>query len=110
MNTFEAETIAAFTILFEKVKELQNMHLRELLVPDIYKKYRATLDAAYDALVHVEDALDSLGMKLEQQHYRIESALEEIKPLLIQSRSLADMTLESMHQDLEQNNHTGYNL
>lgn len=101
MSTFEIETIEALTTLFEKVGKLQQMHIRDLLLPEKYKEYRATLDAAYDALVHVEDALDSLGMKLEREHFRIESALEEIKPLLLQTRSQADMTLETMQQDLE---------
>lgn len=103
MNTFETETIAALTTLFEKVHELQNKNIRDLLLPNAYTEYRATLDAAYDALVHVEDALDSLGMKLEFQHWRISSALEEIKPLLLQPRSYADMTMETMQQDRERN-------
>ncbi len=101
MNTSETVTIAALTTLFEKVHELSALNIRDLLLLEKYKEYRATLDAAYDALVQVQDRLDSLGMKLEQQHYRIESALEEIKPLLIQTRSLADTALKTMQQDME---------
>lgn len=65
MSIFAEETIAALSTLFERVAALQEIHIRDLLLPDRYEAYRATLDAAYDALVQVEDALDTIGMKLE---------------------------------------------
>lgn len=98
MSIFAEETIAALSTLFERVAALQEIHIRDLLLPDRYEAYRATLDAAYDALVQVEDALDTIGMKLEYQHWRISSAFEEIQPLLMRPRSPADTTLDSMQQ------------
>lgn len=90
MNDFADETIAHLTALFATVAELGNMNIRDLLTPGKYEQYQATLDAAYDALVNVEDALDGLGLQLEYQHWRISSAFEELKPLLIQPRSPLD--------------------
>src|SRR5260370_42551045 len=82
MNKSEEETIAALTLLFAKVAALEQMSVREMLTPGRYDQYKATLDEAYDALVTVEDALDSLGMKLEYQHWRISSAFEELTSFL----------------------------
>jgi hypothetical protein len=101
MSNSEEETIAALTLLFEKVAELGYMNIRDMLIPGKYDQYKAALDEAYDALVNVEEALDGLGLKLEYQHWRISSAFEEIKPLLIQPRSRADMALEAFAQDRE---------
>ncbi len=101
MNKFEEETIAALTLLMAKVAELEQMNVREMLTPGRYDQYKATLDEAYDALVTIEDALDSLGMKLEYHHWRISSAFEEIKPLFMQPRSLVDTALEIFEQDIQ---------
>ena len=100
MRKTDEETIAALTLLLEKVAELGQIQVRDLLIPGRYQEYKATLDAAYDALVKVEDALDSLGMKLEYQHWRISSAFEEIKPLFLQPRSRVDIALETFEQNL----------
>src|SRR5260370_30518991 len=101
MNQLEEETVAALRLLFAKVTELSQMNIRDILLSGTYDQCRAALDAAYDSLVTVEDALDSLGMKLEYQHWRISSAFEEIKPLFIQPRSLVDTVFETFEQDLQ---------
>ncbi len=101
MNKFEEETIAALTLLMAKVAELEQMNVREMLTPGRHDQYKATLDEAYDALVTIEDALDSLGMKLEYQHWRISSAFEELKPLFMQPRSLVDIALDTFEQDIQ---------
>lgn len=106
MNKFEEETIAALTLLMAKVAELGQLNVREMLTPGRYDQYKATLDEAYDALVKIEDALDSLGMKLEYQHWRISSAFEEIKPLFMQPRSLVDTALETFEQDIQRKGST----
>lgn len=94
MNDFEEETFTALRNLFEKVETLRMMDIREMLEPDRYYHYEDTLQAAYDALTTVEDALTSLGMKLEYQHWRLGGAVEELKPLMIQTRSLSDLVME----------------
>ena len=101
MNKFEEETIAALTLLIAKVAELGQLNVGEMLTPGRYDQYKATLDEAYDALVKIEDALDSLGMKLEYQHWRISSAFEELKPLSMQPRSLVDIALDTFEQDIQ---------
>lgn len=97
----EEETVAALTLFFTKVAELGQMTIREMLTPGRYDHYKATLDAAYDALVTVEGALDSLGLKLEYQHWRISSAFEELTPFLMQTRSRVDIVLETFEQDIQ---------
>lgn len=101
MNKFEEETIAALTLLMAKVAALEQMSVREMLTPGRYDQFKVTLDEAYDALVTMEDALDSLGMKLEYQHWRISNAFEELKPLSIQPRSLVDIALDTFAQDIQ---------
>jgi hypothetical protein len=100
MNKFEEETIAALTLLMAKVAELELMSVREMLTPGRYDQFKETLDEAYDALVTVEDSLDSLGLKLEYQHWRISSAFEELTPFLMQTRSRADIVLDTFEQDM----------
>jgi hypothetical protein len=46
----------------------------------------------------VEDALTSLGMKLEYEHFRLGGALDELKPLLINTRSPSDTIMEAFEQ------------
>src|SRR5713226_8187156 len=99
MSPAEEETVAALTLLFTKVAELGQLNVRDMLTPGRYDQYKATLDEAYDALVTMEDALDSLGMKLEYQHWRISSAFEELTPLFMQPRSLVDIALDTFAQD-----------
>jgi spore cortex formation protein SpoVR/YcgB (stage V sporulation) len=94
MNDFEEQTFIALRNLFENVETLRQMDIREMLEPDRYYHYEDTLQAAYDALTTVEDALTSLGMKLEYQHWRLGGAVEELKPLMIQTRSLSDLVME----------------
>ena len=101
MNNSEEETVAALRLLFAKIADLSSMDIREMLQPGKYKEYRSALDAAYDALVTVEDALDSLGWKLENEHWRIDSALSELKPMFLkQLRSRADEAIEVFEQDM----------
>lgn len=112
MNQSEEETIVALRLLFAKIAELNAMNIRDLLLPGRYAEYRKALDAAYDSLVTVEDALDSLGMKLENQHWRISSAFEELTPLPIQPRNRTDDALELFEQDLQrwEQNHPNYHV
>jgi hypothetical protein len=100
MSTFEEETIIALRNLFEKVDTLRQINIRDLLKPDVYLHYEQTLQEAYDALTTVEDALTSLGMKLEYQHYRLGGAVDELKPLMIQPRSNVDTIMEAFEQRL----------
>ena len=94
MSDFKEQTISALTNLFEKVDTLLDMEIRDMLEPDMYYQYEDTLQAAYDALTTVEDALTTLGMKLEYEHWRLGGAVEELKPLMIQTRSPSDLVME----------------
>ena len=98
MSTFEEETIATVEQLFLAVSELSHISIRDILKPDVYFHYENTLQEAYDAFTKVEDALTSLGMKLEYQHYRLGGALDELKPLLIQPHSKADTVMDEFHK------------
>jgi hypothetical protein len=100
MNTFEEETITALQSLFAKVDVLRQINIRDLLRPDVYHHYEKTLQEAYDALTNVEDALISHGMKLEYQHWRLGGAVEELKPLMIQTRSPSDSIMEEFERRL----------
>ena len=66
----------------------------------MYFLYEQTLQEAYDALTTVEDALTSLGMKLEYEHFRLGGALDELKPLLIHTRSPSDKIMEAFERRL----------
>ncbi len=83
MSTFEKETVATLHTLFTKVVTLQQINIRDILKPDTYSLYERTIQEAYDALTKVENALTSLGMKLEYQHYRLSGALDELTPLMV---------------------------
>src|SRR5437588_8843332 len=100
MSTFEEETVAALHCFFAKVETLQQITIRDLLKPGVYLHYERTLQEAYDALTTVEDALTTLGMKLEYEHFRLGGALDELKPLLIQPRSNVDTIMEAFEQRL----------
>ena len=103
MSDFEERTFAALKNLFEKVETLQHMDIREMLEPERYYLYEVTLQAAYDALTTVEDAVNTLGMKLEHQHFRLGGAVEELKPLMIQTRSSSDIVMEAFERRLHEN-------
>ena len=83
MSTFEEETITTLQTLFAKVATLQQISIRDILLPDTYRLYARTIQEAYDALTKVENALTSLGMKLEYRHYRLGGALDELAPLMV---------------------------
>src|SRR5216684_528918 len=100
MVTSEEETITALQSLFAKVDMLNHINIRDLLTPDVYFHYEQTLQEAYDALTTVEDALTSLGMKLEYEHFRLGGALDELKPLLINTRSASDTIMEAFEERL----------
>jgi hypothetical protein len=95
MSTFEEETVAALHRFFARVEALQQIKIQDLLKPGVYLLYEQTLQEAYDALTTVEDALTTLGMKLEYQHYRLGGAVDELKPLLMQSCSNVDTIMEA---------------
>jgi len=61
-----------------------------MLKPEIHIHYEQTLQAAYDALTQFEDAMSSLGMKLEYQHWRLGGAMEELKLFLQQTHTRSD--------------------
>jgi hypothetical protein len=98
MKKSEEETITAIHNLYTKVETLRQISIRDILKPDIYFHYEQTLQEAYDALTTVEDALTSLGMKLEYEHFRLGGALDDLKPLLIQPRSQTDSIMEAFHK------------
>src|SRR2546421_12452190 len=98
MTTFEEHTFTALKDLFEKVETLRQMDIREMLEPDKYYLYENTLQEAYDALTTVEDALTTLGMKLEYQHFRLGGAVDELRPLMIQPRSNVERVMEVMNE------------
>src|SRR5438874_9854053 len=101
MNDFEEHTFAALKNLFEKVATLRQMNIRDMLEPDKYYLYEDTLQAAYDALTTVEDALTTLGMKLEYQHFRLGGAVEELRPLMIQPQSNIDRVMDAMNERMK---------
>src|SRR6266702_7823079 len=103
MNDFEEHTVTVLKNLFEKVETLRQMDIRDMLEPDRYYHYEDTLQAAYDALTTVEDAVSTLGMKLEYQHWRLGGAVEELKPLMIQTRSPSDAVMEAFEKRLSEN-------
>jgi hypothetical protein len=103
MSEFEEQTFLALKTLFDKVDILRHIDIRELLKPDVYFHYEDTLQAAYDALTTVEDALTSLGMKLEYQHWRLGGAVEELKPLMIHTRSSSETIMEEYERRLHEN-------
>src|SRR6266849_7097416 len=94
MNDFEEQTVNSLTILFEKVHTLRRINIRDILIPETYRLYEESIQAAYDALTTVEDALTALGMKLEYEHWRLGGAVDELKPLLIHTRSSSDTIVE----------------
>ena len=98
VSDFEEHTVTALTNLFEKVETLGQMDIREMLEPDKYYLYEKTLQEAYDALTTVEDALTTLGMKLEYQHWRLGGAVDELRPLMIQPQSNVDRVMEAMNE------------
>jgi len=98
MSNFEEHTVTALRNLFVKVETLGHMDIREMLEPDTYYLYENTLQEAYDALTTVEDALTTLGMKLEYQHWRLGGAVDVLRPLMIQPRSNIDTVMEAMNE------------
>ena len=100
MSDFEEQTVNSLRTLFDKVTTLRQISIRDIMKPDIYSYYEQTLQAAYDALTTVEDALTSLGMKLEYEHFRLGGALDELEPLLIQPHSPADRIMEEFERRL----------
>lgn len=98
MSEFEEQTVTALKTLFEKVETLRNITIRDILKPETYLLYEQSIQSAYDALTTVEDALTSLGMKLEYEHWRLGGAVEELKPLMIDTRSPSDKIIEEFEQ------------
>ncbi len=102
MNEFEEQTINALVSLIDKVATLRQINIRDMLQPEMYVHYEDTIEAAYDALTTVEDALTSLGMKLEYEHWRLGGAVEELTPLMIQTRSHSDVIMEAFEKKFSQ--------
>jgi hypothetical protein len=101
MNEFEEQTINALKSLFDKVEALRQINIRDIVKPEMYQLYEESLQHAYDALTTVEDALTSLGMKLEHEHFRLGGALDELTPLMIQPRSNSDRVIEVMSERMQ---------
>jgi hypothetical protein len=100
MKKSEEETVSAIKNLFAKVETLRQINIRDILKPDVYFQYEQTLQEAYDALTTVEDALTSLGMKLEYEHFRLGGAVDELKPLMINTTSPTDRIMEEFERRL----------
>ena len=100
MHDFEEETVIALKTLFDKVHTLRHIHIRDILKPEIYQLYEDTLQAAYDAMTTVEDALTALGMKLEYEHFRLGGAADELKPLMIRTRSNTERVMEILEEKM----------
>jgi hypothetical protein len=100
MKQSEEETIKALKTLFTKVEILRQISIREILKPDVYSHYEQTLQEAYDALTTVEDTLTSIGMKLEYERFRLGGAVDELIPLLIDTRSPSDTIMEEFERRL----------
>ena len=75
MNEHEAEK--ALHTLYAKLETLRKLNPVDLLLSHHDKQYEATLEEAYTALARLETALDELGEKLEYQHARIGTVLEQ---------------------------------
>jgi hypothetical protein len=103
MSEFEEQTVIALRNLFEKVHTLRNINIRDILRPETFQLYEESLQQAYDALTTVEDALTALGMKLEYEHFRLGGAVEELTPLMIQTRSPSDTIMEAYEQQFHEN-------
>ncbi len=103
MIDFEEQTFTALRTLFDQVNTLRQINIRDILKPETYQLYEQSLQQAYDALTTVEDALTSLGMKLEYEHFRLGGAVEELTPLVIQPRSSSDTILETFEQRYHEN-------
>jgi hypothetical protein len=103
MSEFEEQTIDALKNLFDQVHTLQQINIRDILKPETYRLYEESLQQAYDALTTVEDALTSLGMKLEYEHFRLGGAVDELKPLMIQPRSFSDTIMEAFDRRFSEN-------
>jgi hypothetical protein len=88
------KTLTSLQSLFARVDTLSRFNIRDILKPEVYYHYEQTQQEAYDALTEVEDALTTLGMKLEYQHFRLGGAVDELKPLMIQLRSPSDSVME----------------
>lgn len=101
MHDFEEETVIALKNLFDKVKTLQHITIREMLIPETYHLYDEKLQAAYDALTTVEDALASVGMKLEYEHWRLGGAVEEFTPLMLHIPSASEKVMELLEEKLQ---------
>jgi hypothetical protein len=100
MSTFKEETVTSLRSLFTKVDALARINIRDILKPEVYYHYEKTLQEAYDALTEVEDALTTLGMKLEYQHFRLGGAVDELKPLMIQLYSPSGRIREEFERRL----------
>jgi hypothetical protein len=98
MSEFEEQTIHALRNLFDQVNTLRQINIRDILKPETYRLSEESLQQAYDALTTVEDALTSLGMKLEYEHWRLGGAVEELKPLMIQTRSPSEIIKEEVEK------------
>ena len=91
MHSSEEEIVTALRTLFASIETLRQIEVRDIIKPETYFQYENVLQDAYDLLTQVEDALTSLGMKLEYHHWRLGGAVEELKPLLIQTHAFSDM-------------------
>src|SRR5260370_33335593 len=98
MSDFEEQTVNSLRTLFQKGTALRQISIRDIIEPDICSYYEQTLQSAYDARTTLEDALTSLGMKLEYEHWRLGGRVEELKPLMIDTPSPSDRIGEESDQ------------
>src|SRR5438552_9416073 len=103
MSDFEDQTFTALKTLFDQVKTLRQMNIRDILIPETYHLYEESIQQAYDALTTLEDVVTALGMKLEYEHWRLGGAVEELTPLMIQPRSPSDAVMETFEERFSEN-------
>jgi hypothetical protein len=51
-------------------------------------------------MTRVEDALTALGMKLEYEHFGLVGAADELKPLMVRTRSNTERVMEILEDKM----------
>ena len=64
-------------ILYAKLAALKAIQGPELLLPGRTKSYRETLQDAYTTYHTIETIVDALGQALEDEHVRLDRAVEQ---------------------------------
>jgi hypothetical protein len=81
MSEDREAALTALQTLSASIDTLSKIAIRDLLIPATSALYEQSLQAAYDELTTVEEAVDTLGEQLEYHHCRLGGALEELRQL-----------------------------